>query len=132
MTSNMSTPSVVVALQPRLGDRRPRRVAQLAEAGQLDDLPEVGEVEQALDLVDLPLLDAQALRERLAQLVAHVGVDLEAHDLAEAAAAQLGLDGLEQVVGLVGDLEVGVARHAEDAAVDDLHARGRAPAGARR
>ena len=45
----------VVALQPRLGDRRPRWVAQLAEAGQLDDLPEVGEVEQALDLVDLPL-----------------------------------------------------------------------------
>ena len=45
------------------------------------------------------------------------------HDLAEAAAAQLGLDGLEQVVGLVGDLEVGVARDAEHAAVDDLHAR---------
>ena len=33
------------------------------------------------------------------------------------------LDGLEQVVGLVRDLEVGVARHAEDGALDDLHAR---------
>ena len=35
-------------------------------------------------------------------------------DLAEAAAAQLGLDRLQQVVGLVGDREVGVARDAED------------------
>ena len=42
-------------------------------------------------------------------------LDLEPHDLAEAPAAQLGLDGLQQVVGLVGDLEVGVARDAEDA-----------------
>ena len=50
-------------------------------------------------------------------------VDLEAHDLAEAPAAQLGLDGAQQVVGLVGDLEVGVARDAEEAVVDDLHAR---------
>ena len=35
--------------------------------------------------------------------------DLEAHHLAEAPAAQLVLDGLEQVVGLVGDREVRVA-----------------------
>ena len=50
-------------------------------------------------------------------------LDLDAHDLAEAAPAQLGLDRLEEVVGLVGDLEVGVARDAEDAVVEDLHAR---------
>ena len=52
-----------------------------------------------------------------------LGVDLEAHDLAEAPAAQLGLDGPQQVVGLVGDLEVRVAGDAEEAVVDDLHAR---------
>ena len=45
------------------------------------------------------------------------------HDLAEAAAAQLVLDRLQQVVGLVGDREVGVAGDAEDVVVDDLHAR---------
>ena len=39
--------------------------------------------------------------------------DLEPDDVAEAAAAQLDLDRLEQVVGLVGDLEVGVAGDAE-------------------
>ena len=52
---------------------------------------------------------------------AHLAVDLEAHDLAEAPPAQLGLDRAQQVVGLVGDVEVGVARDAEEAVVDDLH-----------
>ena len=51
-----------------------------------------------------------------------MAVDLEAHDLAEAPPAQLGLDRAQQVVGLVGDVEVGVARDAEEAVVDDLHA----------
>ena len=49
--------------------------------------------------------------------------DLDADDLAEAPAAQLVLDRLQQVVGLVGDREVGVARDAEDVVVEDLHAR---------
>ena len=49
--------------------------------------------------------------------------DLEPHDLAETAPAQLVLDRLQQVVGVVGDLEVGVAGHAEHVVVDDLHAR---------
>ena len=113
---------VVLALQARLGHRRPRRVAQLAEARQLDDLPQVGEVEQPVDDVDLALLDLERLGELGAQVRAHLAVDLEAHDLAEAPPAQLGLDGPQQVVGLVGDVEVGVARDAEEAVVDDLHA----------
>ncbi len=75
------------------------------------------------DVVDLALLDAQRPGELLAQLGVHAGRDLDADRLAEAPAAQLGLDGLQQVVGLVGDLEVGVARHAEVAVVEDLHAR---------
>ena len=52
---------------------------------------------------------------------AHRGADLDAHDLAEAAAAQLVLDRAHEVVGLVGDREVGVARDPEDRVVDDLH-----------
>ena len=54
-------------------------------------------------------------------------VDLEPDGLAEAPAAQLGLDRLQEVVGLVGDLEVGVARDAEEAVADDLHAREQRP-----
>ena len=49
--------------------------------------------------------------------------DLEADHLAEAAAAHLLLDGLEQVVGLVGDVVVGVAGDPEERVVDDLHPR---------
>ena len=49
-----------------------------------------------------------------------LGADLEPHDLAEAPAAELVLDRLEQVVGLVVDLEVGVARDPEQVVADDL------------
>ena len=41
--------------------------------------------------------------------------DLDAHRSTEPAAPQLELDGLEQVVRLVGDLEVGIARDAKAA-----------------
>ena len=113
----------LVALQARLGDRRPRRVPQLVEPLQAGDLHEVVEVQQALERVDLRLLHGERLAELVAQRGAHARVDLEPHDLAEPAPAQLLLDGLQEVVGLVGDLEVRVARHAEDPVVDDLHAR---------
>ena len=63
------------------------------------------------------------LDDLLADDRAHPRADLDAHDVAEAPPAQLVLDRLQQVVGLVGDREVGVAGHAEDVVVDDLHAR---------
>ncbi len=43
----------------------------------------------------------------------HAGSDLQPDDLPEAPPPELVLDRLEQVVGLVGDLEVGVARDPE-------------------
>ena len=52
-----------------------------------------------------------------------MGADLDAHDLAEAPAAKLVLHRLQQVCGIVGDLEVGIARHAKDVVIDYLHAR---------
>ena len=58
----------------------------------------------------------------VAQVGVHAGAHLEPHDLAEAAAAQLVLDGAQQVVGLVGDREVGVARDPEVVVAEDLHA----------
>ena len=50
------------------------------------------------------------------------GGDLEPHDVSEAPAQQLRLDGLEQIVGVAGDGEVGIARDAEHG-VADLVAR---------
>ena len=87
------------------------------------DLPEVAEVEQSLDVVDLDLIYAQPFDQPRAQRRIHAGADLEPHDLAEAPAAQLVLDRGQQVVGLVGDLEVGVPCHPEEVVGDDLHPR---------
>ena len=87
-----------------------------------DHVPEVRHVEQPVDLVDLALVDLQRVAQPFAKPGAHRRVDLEPDHLAEAATAQLLLDGLEQVVGLVGDVVVGVAGDAEEGVVGDLHA----------
>ena len=55
-----------------------------------------------------------------------------AHDVAEAAPAELGLDRLEQVVGVVRELDVGVARDAEDGALERSPCPGRARRGSAR
>ena len=104
------------------GDRGPRLVAQVAVAVEPVDLPQVGEVEQPVDVDHLVLLEVQRVDQQLAQAGVHARLHLEADDLAEAALAQLVLDRPQQVVGLVGDREVGVAGHPEDAVLEDLHA----------
>ena len=78
---------------------------------------------RASDGVDLVVACAEAVGEAREHSARDRARDLEAHDVAEAAAPQLELDCLEQVVGLVRDLEVRVTRHAEDGALHDLHLR---------
>ena len=78
------------------------------------DLPQVGQVEQPVDVDHLVLLEVQRLDQQLAQVGVHARLHLEPDDLAEAALAQLVLDRPQQVVGLVGDREVGVAGDPED------------------
>ena len=112
----------VLAEQPGLRDRSVRRVAKLTEPRDADDVPEVAEVKWAGDGVDLALLDSQRVDELLAQPVAHLRRDLEPHDLAESAPAQLLLDRLDDVVGLVGDVVVGIAGDPEGGVIEDLHA----------
>ena len=96
-------------------------LAQLLEALEAVDLPQVGQVEQPLDVDHLVLLDLELLDQELAQVAVDRGVHLQPHDLAEAALAQLVLHRAQQVVGLVGDLEVGVAGHAEEGVAQQLH-----------
>ncbi len=93
--------TVLPALQPWLRDRGPGRVAQLGVAGDVGDVLEVGEVEQPVDVVDLAVFEPQRADQLVAQLLVHPGGDLQPHDLAEAAPAQLVLDRLQEVVGLV-------------------------------
>ncbi len=86
-------------------------------------LHQVGEVEETLDLVDLVVAHGEPLAKPVEHAARGGGRHLDAHDVAEAAAAELGLDGLEQVVGVVRHLEVGVTGDAEEHALGDLHPR---------
>ena len=109
--------------QARRHHRRPRRRLQLGDVEVGDGL-QPAQVEHAPDLVDVGRVQAQAALQQGARLVRHGALDLEAHDLAEAAPAQLLLHGHEQVVGLVLlDVEVGVAGDAEEVVRLHLHAR---------
>ena len=83
---------------------------------------QVGEVEQSRDQIDLVARDAEPALEPFQHPARDRARDLDADDVTEAPPAQLVLDRFEQVVGLVGDLEVGVAGDPECAALDDLHA----------
>ena len=81
------------------------------------------EVERALDPVDLRLVGTEAALEPSDHVRGRGRTHLDADDVAEAPPAELGLDRLEQVVGIVRDLEVRVAGDAEDGALDDGDAR---------
>ena len=86
---------------------------------------QVAEVEQAVGDVDVGALQVELALKQRAQLLRHRRVDLEPDRLGRAAAPQeLGAQRREQVLGLVDlDLDVGVARDAEDVERLDLHAR---------
>ena len=105
-----------------MGERRPLTLAQIGVTLDPDDLPEVAEVEHARLVVDLVVGQIEPLDQTFAHPRLDVGPDLEPDHLAEAPAPELVLDRREQVVGLVGDVEVGVARDPEEVVGDDLHA----------
>ena len=107
--------------EPRGGRTGRERVRELRSV-EVEQLVEVGEVERPVDLVHLVVPDAEPLLQPLQHRPGGGARDLEPDRVAEAPALQLLLDRLEQVVGVVRDLEVGVARDAEDGALDDLHA----------
>ena len=107
--------------EPRWRHPERRLVLELrpVEFGQL---VEVREVEGAVDLVDLVGGGAEPLAEPLEHAARRRARDLDPDDVAEAAALQFELDRLEQVVGLVRDLEVSVSRDTKDRSLENLHA----------
>ena len=115
---------VVVVVRRALGDRHPVRVLELgpveavhATRARRGRRARVRRRRRRRSSVELA-------RSSSSDLVGHRRVDLEAHGLAEAAAAQLELDRGQQVVGLlVLEGEVGVAGDPEGHVLVDLHAR---------
>ena len=113
----------VLALQAGRGGAGEGRVAELAEARDVGDVEEVVEPEQARrrrrpGSSSIRSASTSCARRRSSM----PALDLEPDHLAEAAAADLVLDRLKQVVGLVGDVVVGVAGDPEERVPDDLHA----------
>ena len=96
----------------------------MLQLGSVDgrELEELGQVERALHAVDLRLVRLEPALEPSDHLGGRGRAHLDPDDVTEATAAKLALHGLEEVGGVVGDLEVGVARHPEDRALDDLDA----------
>ena len=96
------------------------------QLGHIDvgDLVQPAVVDQTGGLVDVLGVDLQFLGEEAQDALVGAAGDLEAHHAREATLAQLPLDGLQQIVGilLIG-LDLGVARHAERQHLQDLHAR---------
>ncbi len=87
------------------------------------ELHQLGEVERALDPVHLGRVGAEPESQSVDHLLRGRRAHLDADDVAEAALAQLGLDGFEKVCRVVGHFEVGVPCHAEHGALDDRDAR---------
>ena len=114
-----------------LGVRQPRLVLEVGPVERVE-LPDVGEVEQPLDRIDVVTVDAETLFEPGEHRPGDRARDLEPDDGAEPAPLQLALDGFEQVVCVVRDLGVAVAREAERCLLDQLHLRETATAGSAR
>ena len=108
--------------EARRHHRDPRVLLELGPV-ERDQLVQLGQVEQTGNEVDLVLDHVEAALQLLEHPCRARARDLDAHRIAEASAAQLELDRLEQVVRLVGDGEVGIASDAERRALDDLHHR---------
>jgi len=77
----------------------------------------------SLDTVDLRLVRIEPAGQPLDHLGRRGRADLDPDDVTEAALQQLALDGLEEVVGVVRHLEVGVTRDAERRSLARAHRR---------
>ena len=131
--SSKSASRSVCAPAKRGGTTGTRRLVLEIRAVERGKLHQLREVERALDPVDLGRSPrAEPFVSRSTICVRGRRAHLDADDVAEATLPELGLDGFEEVCRVVGDLEVGVARDAEDRPLDDGHARERAAAGSAR
>ncbi len=114
----------VVCVLQQLGDRRgERRVLQLRVAVEAGDAEQAGQVDRAVDLVELALAQAELLEQVVRQVFrASVG-NFQSHGIAVAAREQLTAQRTGKVVDLFGvQRQVGVAGQAELVATLHLHA----------
>ena len=110
-------------VRTRLGLRRPRLVLELGPVEPVQR-PQPAEVERRVDDVDVGVGELELAAQQLEHLVAHLARRPRGAPPARTCApAQHQLHRLEEVLGLVLELEVGVAGDAERVVRHDLHAR---------
>ena len=110
---------VLVLLQRRNDLRRERLVLVLAQILPRTDRREVGQVQRPLEHVDVVRLQAQRRAQEVDHLGGRVVRDLQPDGAAALAPAQLFLNRLQEVVGLVlVDRKIEVAGHAKGAATE--------------
>ncbi len=117
----------LVGVVRRVGEARGRhrRPRLGVEVGAIERVhaPQPAQVERRGDAEDALAADLELGGQQLDDVVVHVGFDLEAQGLAEAASSELHFDGDEEVVGLVLlEGQVGVAGDPEGVVVPDRHA----------
>ena len=104
----------VMVLDP-LGDTGGEGGPHQVAAAVQHQFAQIGHAQQALDLDHLVGADLQLLHDQAAQAVGGAGGDLQTDDAAATAPLQRGLELADQVLGLLLDLQIAVAQHAEAA-----------------
>ncbi len=100
-----------------------RRVFQVVPLHEVVGFQQPVEIDRAVDLVEVTLLEAEHVQQVMCEIVGAVVRDLEPHRRAVAARDQLALERPLQVIDFLWvDVQVAVARHAELVAAGDLHA----------
>ena len=106
----------------RPAHRHPRVVLEVRPV-ELVELAEIGEVEHPVERVD-ELVGTRSPCWSCSRIAGDIDSDTSSRVTSPKRARRSSkLDGLEQVVGLVGHLEVGVARDAEEGPLEDVHPR---------
>ena len=104
----------------RRGDER--RVAEVGEARQTVDLEQAGQVERAGDRIHIGRGRVQPFGEELLHVRRRTGLDFEPHRVAAPPGLHLRFDLLQQVVHLVVEFVLAVARDAERDRPPEFHA----------
>ena len=104
-------------------DRRPRVVLQILTIERVDH-EQAGEIDERAVVGDVLVGEVELFEQHAEHVLGHAGLDLDAHRLAEPAAAELHLHRFEEVVGLLFfEREVGVAGDPEDQVLVEHHPR---------